>query len=123
ELARSAEVQARAELEPVGRAELGTYQPRRRTTTDRASTTTSSRAANENSPSSSSGSAVASSSFQRAPNRRTGSLKVIGSKYALKRSRNDSSTTSSPRGEGVGISSPLRKTPIVFASPRLQSRC
>ena len=77
ELAGAPKVEMRAELEPVGRAELGHY-TRRSSTIERDSTSTSPRADQERiSPPA--GSAVESSSAQRDPKRRGRSWKRTGS--------------------------------------------
>src|SRR5581483_9491319 len=122
QLARPAEIQVRQELQPVRGAERLQRHVRRRTTTERGSMLTVSRAANDSAPSPSCGSPVASTSDQRAPNLRTGSLNSTVSCCALKRSTNVSSTIGSPVGVRVEISSPFRYTPSVWTSSRDQSR-
>jgi hypothetical protein len=58
-----------------------------------------------------------------APKRRAGSVKVMSSWWALNSSRKESSSMGSPRGVRSAISWPLRKTPSVFVSGLVQSRC
>src|SRR5262249_53354525 len=90
ELTRRGEAALRRQLQPVGRDHSLRYTQRARD-----SSVTSSRADRR---SYSSRSEVVSSSCQRMPNRRGGSVKTASSWWALKRIRNESSSTRSPCG-------------------------
>ena len=88
------------------------YDVRRRTVIDRGIRATWSRGAYVAGPAS--GSAVVSSSSQRVPKRLGGSVKVVSSWWALKRIRNESSTTGSP----CAVARPERLAVQEHAEPR-----